>query len=222
MSKMRRRLLGMMNTQSNWYVTDGLLLHMDGIEKGATANAWTSLVGGHVFTPAGGVTFNADNVEFDGVDGMLTNNTFTVPSANSGTIEIVFEKVDGNIGKTLFMPTSGSKRLCIYINSSNIMLWSNYSASPRYSVPSTASVSVNANGCFANGKSVTMDGSDFIASASTSINRIGCRYSSNGNTNFYNGKIYCIRIYSRLLTQAEVFHNLAIDRKRFGIGYPTT
>ena len=46
---------------------------------------------------------------------------------------------------------------------------------------------------------------------------LGGRY-YNGSYNYYfKGKIYCVRVYNRQLTQVEIEHNRKIDKERFGI-----
>ena len=221
MSKMRRRLLGMM--QSYWYVTDGLVLHMDGIEKGATANAWTSLVGGHVFTPVGGVTFNDNNVELDGVDGKLLNHTFITPMIGTGTIELVVENEDIIAFTTVFSHIDGAdfSRLAFGMYQ-GAARWTTKTSSPVYPVTEArTSISANKNNFYVNGVAQTSNGTGYVITNASANSYIGCRY-NHGFERFFAGNIHSIRIYNRLLTQAEVFHNLAIDRKRFGIGYPTT
>lgn len=50
--------------------------------------------------------------------------------------------------------------------------------------------------------------------------RIGCYGGSGGTQSQYtfDGKIYCIRLYSRVLTSEEIASNYAVDVSRFGLG----
>ena len=61
------------------YVQDGLVLLLDGIDKGNVSGAWTDLIGGKSFTNHG-ATFNDDNVQFDGTDDYLDITAFSVPT----------------------------------------------------------------------------------------------------------------------------------------------
>lgn len=198
------------------YVQDGLVLLMDGIEQGGTADVWTSLVGGHVFTPSGGVTFDDNCVVFDGIDGRMLNSSFSTPSTSSGTIEVVYSS-NGGFG-VIYMPKSGAKRLAFSIDSNYYSIYTNVSSSPRYVMAAKASASVSDDGGWCNGVAATQDGSSSLLSSHTTNNRIGCRYNSSTNQTFFNGKIFCIRIYNRRLTAAEVEANRQVDIARFGIG----
>lgn len=199
------------------YVQDGLVLLMDGIEKGGTAGHWIDLVNGHDFEALGGVTFEDNCVTFDGINGYLHNNTFTTPSSNTGTIEIVFAK-EGSTAQVLYAPKSGSQRLAFYLSSTNLLVWSIVTSLPSYQLQDAASVSVNNNGCYLNGSNISPNTSYSMSTSGTTYNRIGCRYNNNVNSNFLNGRIYCIRIYNRQLTADEVEANRQIDIARFGIG----
>lgn len=54
------------------YVQDGLVLLLDGKNKGSDPTAWTDLVNGYVFTNHG-ATFNSDHVSFASGNGEIVN-----------------------------------------------------------------------------------------------------------------------------------------------------
>lgn len=196
------------------YVQDGLVLHMDGIEKGQTPNAWTSLVGGHVFTESGGVVFNDDNLQFSGSQ-RLANTSLTVPSMDIGTIEVVIDAVDIHAFETIFSSIV-SNRLAFGLYTSGIR-WAT-SSKPTYLVSDNASsVSVSNVRCVANSVILSSGTNGWVVNTGASENLIGCRY-NNGYERYFNGKIHAIRIYNRQLTENEVLNNQRVDMARFGIG----
>lgn len=197
----------------NDYVQDGLVLHLDGIEKGDTANAWTSLVGGYKFTATGSPVFNANNVQFDG-SSRLGNNSFTAPLANGATIEVVFSN-EGTIG-VIFSPTAGSKKIAAGLFSTGF-IWNIYSNGDRYPVIDQGSISVNYDRCLYNGVAQSSNGNSYFISSAGTVNSIGCRYYSGSYQSYFTGKIYSIRIYNRKLTEAEQLQNRNVDFLRFGI-----
>lgn len=42
----------------NEYIADGLVLWLDGIDKGDVPNCWIDKIAGHIFTASNGVTFD--------------------------------------------------------------------------------------------------------------------------------------------------------------------
>ena len=194
------------------YVQEGLVLYLDGIEQGGTAGVWTDLVGGHVFSPSGGVAFNADHIALDGT-GSLTNSTFTCPGHSTGTIETVVADNAPEEAAFVFSPKSGGTRLMIHISGYRIRGKAGSNSGPKYVLPvDTASISLTGTVCYVNGVAATQDGTGNMNGGSS--NCVGAR----GSSSKFKGKIYCVRIYNRKLTEEEVLANLAVDRARFGIG----
>ena len=194
------------------YVTDGLVLWLDGIEKGGTSE-WVDKVGGHVFTN-NGATFNNDHVAFDG-DDFLTNTSFSPPSSGSGTIEVVYD--NGAFGTASGMLFAGKTRsgLCFYVSSAKNVIFSIGATSRNKLVATVArsSTSISNARRYENGVAMRTNGSDYCT-GQNNTNHIGRR--STGN--YYTGKIYCIRIYNRQITEAEMLENLAVDNSRFNLG----
>lgn len=73
-------------------------------------------------------------------------------------------------------------------------------------------VNVSRSAIHYNGADVTVNPNDNMSRAVH--NRIGCRGNS---SNIMFGKIYAVRIYSRLLTEDEMAYNNAIDKIRFNL-----
>ena len=196
------------------YVQDGLVLHLDGKQKGNTADAWTSLVGSAVFTNHG-ATFNADNVEFDGTDDYLNNTTFSSPLSGAGTIEVVLDDETFGTKLSLVFMSKTKGGLGFGKNASKHTLWSCGSASRAKPVATLAKASFSVSNVrkYQNGVSMTTSGSDYWGNQNTT-NWIGRRNTGN----YFKGKIYSIRIYNKQLTEAEVMQNLSVDNLRFNLG----
>lgn len=195
------------------YVQDGLVLLLDGIDKGNVSGAWTDLIGGKSFTNHG-ATFNDDNVQFDGTDDYLDITAFSVPTSASGTIEVVMD-IDAISGKhfPVFKPTT-SGGIMFFWASGGYIIWSYTSgnrARPKPTIKKGSWSLSNAGRYLQNGVQMsTMSGTSLAGSNGMYIGR---RLNDYGK-----GKIYSIRIYNRQLTLAEVQQNLAVDNIRFNLG----
>ena len=202
------------------YVKDGLVFWLDGIDKGEGADTWVDKVGGHVFTNHGAV-FNPDHVYLDGNAYLVGSTTQLFPTTESGTIEVVFKK-ESEFGVIIVPPTGGTSATTVsqlsfgFISGYGLM-WSNKTSRPKYSDSlAWGSVSISLARALGGGEALTQNGSSYLSLTSNSPAYIGRRnYSS---TNPFTGKIYCIRMYNRQLTEEEVLHNLAVDNQRFYLG----
>lgn len=210
----RRR--GMVNTTESLpnYVSDGLVLWLDGILKGNDNTQWVDLVGGHVFLNENGAIFNTDNVESSGNN--LKNTSFSTPDVYSGnaTIEVVIQYPDDS-GGNVFMPSSvSSSKIAFGFYKPNasinvIIMRSGSSGSfPTWIAPNhNGSFSVNKNNAYRNGVALTSSGNNYWG-----------RSTENKILGPAGTKVYSIRIYNKYLTEEEVLHNLAIDNERFNLG----
>lgn len=213
---MRRRAMMMRGagngTDLTDYVQNGLVLHMDGIEKGLTPNDyWDSVVGGHRFENLG-ATPNKDNYQFEGGE-YMTNTSFSnnAPKYNIGTIEVVAES-SGNL--RIFRPIISSG-LCFYQISGGILYTCNGGSSP-YLIRTQTKASFSVSGSIRKENGVNMStktGTYLTLTEPKTKNCIG----TNGSTMF-KGKVFSIRIYNRILNENEVMQNLAVDNIRFGLG----
>ena len=238
MDLLKRRQLMLLQEDSagnlSNYVQDGLILHLDGKEKGNNAGKWTDVKNGYQYTN-NGATFNSDHVYFDGVDDYLqganpSNNAMPLGAAGSGTygtIEVVLDFENLNIAAgTVFVPRGNSK-IALYLGSTGSMLYAVDNASSRnYYYPIStlqkASWSISSVRRYENGSPMTLSTSkSYFSGVSTSYNLIGKRNNSS-TPRFFKGKIYSIRIYNKQLTQAEVLQNLAVDNVRFNLGLTLT
>lgn len=193
------------------YVTSGLVLWLDGIDKGPDNTAWVDKVSGYSFTNHG-ATFNANHVSFDGND-YLEESTFTVPTSYVGTIEVCFEDGGGTASRLMFFPkTAGG--VSMGISAAGNVIWSFNASRLQYVSDITkGTVSVSLERALSNGTAMTSAGNDYWG-GTASTNLVGRR----GSGNYFSGKIYSIRIYNRKLTEAEMLANFAVDNTRFNLG----
>ena len=198
------------------YVQDGLVFWLDGIDKGEGANTWVEKKQGYVFENHGAV-FNPDHVYLDGT-AYLENATATTPLVADGTIEVVYQRESAN--GTVLVPTRPSgASYCGFGVVNNTIRWSVFSSSSRYTIPNApalASVSLSADRSLGNGYALTQGSNSYLNQSNNQPSRVGVL---NSNSNFFTGKIYCIRVYSRKLTEAEVLTNYAIDCQRFNFDW---
>lgn len=212
------------------YVTDGLVLWLDGINKGNDNTKWTDLVSGIVFNGVAVASdcFGPDYVQIgSNANTVYQNADFVGPSVDNGTIEVVYESDDINTGQIILLsPRNENFAFAFY--GGDIVWVSAVEGStisrPRVSnAPVFGSVSISANSKFINGVSANTGNNDIVwynayQAYEGLMTSIGRRLTNQGfRYNQFKGKIYCIRIYNRQLTQAEVLANYAVDQSRFSL-----
>jgi hypothetical protein len=223
---MRRREMGLPPAPEPLpeYISDGLVLWLDGKVKGNTTDAWTDLVNGVVFTKKGsGVTFNSDNVQFGNGRNNALHNTSSYVFTNSsvGTIEVCYRDV----------PTSTSESHTIFYSYGNVNYsigFSFYKGTVLFSVGnsvtkltgkwivgSTGTYSISNARAYQNGVNVGFNTNKDYQTRSDVAAIVGA---GKGYYSALNGKIHSIRIYNRHLTEEEILHNQAIDNTRFNLG----
>lgn len=195
------------------YIQDGLVMHLDGIDKGETSGLWSSLVGTSYATLNSHSISNEDNIEMDGA-GCLTVTNAVSTSYLSGTIEVC---CDNSSSGTAIIYLGLSDKMAFTINSSGYsfgMTSSNNQWNPTEPA-SKFTASANSTRFMLNGVSGgTLSNNNWTALTSTTIGGRG------GNNNHYyvTAKIYSIRIYNRKLTYEEMLRNQKVDNARFNLG----
>lgn len=195
------------------YIKNGLVFWLDGIDKGNIPDAWVEKKQGYVFANHGAV-FNTDHVYLNGSSYLDCSGAFTALS-ESGTIEVVYEK-DYDLG-VIIQPA--------YISNANYIaygktggagfVWDSRSAKARYNNdPYIASVSISGARALGNGFPLTQNSTGSLTNTSGSPAHIGV---ANNMNYYFTGKIYCIRVYNRQLTEEEVLANYAVDIQRFNL-----
>ena len=211
------------------YITDGLILYLDGIEQGDTANVWTDLINGlqYVKNSSTGITFNDNNVAFGSSNNQcLYNSRAEFVNASAGTIEACYRDVPTSGTKTLFYSVGigssgyGGQGISFQFVGGNRVAFSAGNAVTRpkngaWTAGATGTYSISAARIYQNGVSKSFTTSTDYPSRINAVSVIG------GNGSYQQtlgGKIHCIRIYNRQLTEEEVLFNQRIDNMRFNLG----
>lgn len=225
---LRRRQMAMSKKEPfvNPYITDGLVLHLDGIEKGSTPEAWTDLINGIIFTKkAKGVTFNNDNVQFGGSNNNCLQNTSSYDFGTSYTItiELCYRDIPTSGTRTAFYAYGTTNRsISFQFLNGNCVVYSAGNGTPpkngNWTAETTGTYSVSTALVMQNGESKGFASTDNYISRKYVGSIIGG--SGRGLTIYecLDGKIHSLRIYNRHLSEEEVLHNQAIDNKRFNLG----
>jgi len=215
------------------YIADGLVLNLDGKNRGGTAGHWVDLIGNNDFEIQGTFEENADNIDFKGsafavVEGVGSYTTL------AATLEAVANQASWSSPQT-YQPIAMSN--C----RGGIIVGTVLRSGSSYGYPSYCRAVSAAN--VTNYKSPDLDGS-YTANNIHSIVRYGGNIKLDGvakaNTNHvpfaypdsvtlgsfelggysitrsFNGKIYAVRLYGRVLTADEMAQNLKVDKLRFG------
>lgn len=195
------------------YVQDGLVMHLDGIDKGQTSGRWTSLVGSTYYTFTTHSTSETNAVLMDGA-GVITATSGTSVSGTAGTIEVCAQYL-GTAGSAIVLNGSASARLC-FIISANGYCFKNSGGSNQWNRTKSAlfTCSANTTRCMLNG---VVGGTKVTNNWSSYSDTIGGR-SSGTNRYYANIRIYSIRKYNRILTEAEMLQNQKVDNARFNLG----
>ncbi len=220
------------------YVQNGLLACWDGYENAGegvhnpSATVWKDLVGGREFSLTG-VTVGADRMHFAGTAssyGILSvaDTAETFNKAVSGTLEIVYAADVGKGGLVLLQSsTSSGIQFAIWDStgkgtfcntvipcsksnpSKSIYTFTSGTATNRVAVRYSSSAPSSAIG---NGENLVSPSNNYYGPNGEQTT-IGTRAAKNGN--HFAGSIYCIRVYNRQLSDAEIAANQAVDVRRF-------
>lgn len=204
------------------YVQNGLYMHLDGKEKGGTANVWSNLAGSGSFTNYG-AAFNSDHIYFDGVDDYLRSTNYgstAFPLRTAGTIEFVIDNENSGTLCVILIGRGNGGRLAAAIQSDGGILYATDNTTARaYYYPistiSKGSFSVSSARYYQNGSLMSLSSSKTYLSG---VNGSYCYIGRRNSGLYFKGKIYSIRMYTRQLTQAEVLQNLSVDNLRFNLG----
>ena len=227
---MRRREMGLPPEPEPLpeYISDGLILWLDGKVKGSTPDAWTDLINGIVFTKrAGGVTFNSDNVQFGSSNNNALYNTSVTNfgTSTSCTIEVCYRDIPTSGSRTAFYSygTGGTSLGFQFVGGNRVAInVGNGGGKPHngvWTAETTGTYSISTARAYQNGvsKGFTSDNSYQTRNAAASIIG-GCGRGASTYYDCLGGKIHSLRIYNRHLSEEEVLHNQSIDNTRFHLG----
>ena len=231
------------DTIDDYVHKEDLLLHLDGINKGGNADAWTDLIEGLVF-PNHGATAEEKGWDLDGQDDWLGYDatSYNLPfNMENCTIEVCFydkaiNQGTGVPGSTAFLCSFGSQsdvgsnqtngayvNLCDssnkkYINGCYLDGSTNVYEDTLIDKIEPNTLSINKSNALHNGQALSSLGTNHWANVKGG-RLIGVQnHGSNRKQNYFNGKIYAIRVYNRILTPAEMLHNQHVDNIRFSLG----
>lgn len=217
MSIFRRNIVNALESRRNSYIEDGLVFHLDAIDRGPDADAWTDLVGGIPYYPTNeDVVFGYDYIKGQ----LLSDRTYDYPDLQS-TIEVCMVGPTRNYSEThsvilgnnwhrniLFATFGDGTRIIATGSLANTFDGVDYNTNIKDSGFHTYSV---------NRKFLLCDGAKFTPNNIGSYHGYNPILRGQSVINKYDNyfKIHSIRIYNRLLTEKEMLHNQEVDRKRF-------
>ena len=224
-------------TDFSGYVQDGLIACWDGIanaEAGAHADnaaVWKDIVGGYEFAltnvtvEENGMTFVGDATSYGTLSAAGTAATFD--AAKNGTMEVVFASRNTSVHQVLLQTPASNGMTFGYNTVGAIVVFSGSVQKPafpfgspgttRHSFSVRFSSGASTSPAFADGSSLNSTGGACWTPGDNDETFVGNRASK---ANGFPGTIYCIRLYSRQLTAAEIVANHAVDALRFANGTP--
>lgn len=202
------------------YIQDGLVFHLDGINKGDDATAWTDLIGGIKFAYNSHSTVNTDNVEMDG-SGCIIADSLVGTDYDKGTIEAALYVPNTNsgiifnnavdYGISIMQAGAG---VSFGNHNANINCQWNFSNK----LLNNTTISISDEHIMRNLEEVTATKAANSWNNGTYSTIGGRNYGSQYNKAF---KMFSLRIYNRKLTVAEMLHNQQVDNQRFNLGLNT-
>ena len=214
------------------YVQTGLIACWDGIDNaGAGAHAdnaavWKDIVGGYEFALTNvtvvenGMTFAGSTTSYGTLSAASTEATFD--AAKNGTMEVVFASRNASVPQVLvqtpagngmtFGYSSGNKAIVPFSGSVQKPAFPFSIGTSMHSFSVRFSSGASTSPAFADGSSLNTTGGGYWSPGEGDETFVGNRASKD---NGFPGTIYCIRLYSRQLTAAEIVANHAVDALRF-------
>lgn len=199
------------------YVKSGIVFWLDGIENTRNGHDAASSKWYDLSSSQRNVTYNSGSVI--GADCCIPNGSMSVTRdsgiSTSYTIEVVVELISTG-GPQMIMPWKGNNYGTVWIGTSGVFYCSAGGSGGAKGVTMPAGINTYA----ARGKAnISINGvaTTIINNNSTWSNTANCiGYYTSAYPDICRSKLYAIRIYNRLLTDAEVAQNAAIDAARFG------
>lgn len=230
--KISKRLFGS-KTNNNFvlgpdkmsYVSDGLIFHLDGIDKGTGAE-WTDLIGGiqfnrsktDIYSTQDGYYFDGDRTSYlSSEEGVWTTGS------DDFTVEVCYYNLKNSLTNYIFHcgANSTNNKFPLFYHDGSTITW--YQGGYVYNASSMTSntkytISLNNDRAIANGSLLQKSNNTDYWDANNTRIRIGAASSGNAFNNPFNGYIYSIRVYNRRLTEAEQLQNQRVDNQRFNLG----
>ena len=209
------------------YVTNGLIFHLDGINKGTGAD-WVDLIGGIQLNTRTGYecTSTLNSWSFPGDNYYYLSSTNDAWSSIGGsddfTIEVCYNNLNTSARTFLFgFGGSSNSKYPIFYHDGTYITW--IQGGYKYNASSMTgnakyTVSLNNDSGLVNGQLIQKTSStDYWDEGHTDI-RIGSASRGGAASAPAKGDIYSIRIYNRRLSQSEQLQNQRVDNIRFNLG----
>ncbi len=202
----------------NDYIRSGLIFHLDGADF--DGDTWTDRVAHITYAKEGtNITKIESGVYFSGEENNYLYSTSKVDAPyNNSTIEIVYRSLKTDWG--VIYTTNNLSHLMYCLGNGRVSYYpgANRATKATGSITSIYTHSVSHTHNYFNGVSMgTADKSSWrnpaqYASVIGAIkrNNYGAEYRAKGY-------LYQIRIYNRILTEAEILHNANIDAQKYNI-----
>lgn len=217
------------DTSEERYITTGLQCYLDATNENTfVGNVWNDISGNNQNAILNGCTYNDNKVAFDGVDDWANLGKQHYPNY---TYEIIFDCNElesayflGNWqdgGGGILMSSTGLLQASTYVNDAYDMITvsEQFNSNTKYKVTYTS----DGKECklYINGELVqttTPNGNIEMPNFMT-ITAIGSNPEKDSidYTSFFNGNVYLVRIYDRVLNEAEVKQNYNFDNVKIGI-----
>lgn len=217
MSWFRRKII---SKQQQDYIKDGLVFQLDGINKGATDGTWVDLIGGVIYTPMGTTIAVENGFELKKLGDYIAGTFLYEYPDVDWTIEVCVEVTkQGGSGCMVFTPNTARtfKNPAFLVRKGKIWGQPYGVTSVIYQDGGTLSYktySMNKERIVFDMQSKTMP------TTKSNHDAYSSRYGIGSSANYYGftGVIHAVRVYSRMLSEAEIMHNQKLDNKRFKLG----
>lgn len=200
------------------YIKAGKVFHLDGADF--DGNTWIDRIGGITYTPEGTVTSQNGGVVLNGSSLLYSSQSADV-SNTIGTLEIVYKPNTLSNYQTILFQRSG--KFSYFLNTNKTVSWRITSSKVATKITNattsiyTHSLSNSYN--YFNGVSMGNGATVKWQNTSQYPSVIGCYWYNSSYKQYYaSGILYQIRIYNRILTEAEILHNQQVDNERYNIG----
>ena len=221
------------------YVQDGLVLHLDGINRGGVSGHWKSLVtynngsgfNDYIDFTLTDATESSDHVSFNGTTskGIANVASLDIP-ANGGTIEVCLKNGELIDEMMCVLHNAYGRNICfsVFKLSGYYYLSMCTGGSTQASSENTAAQTSNSSDLLQGSYSCEIDsfkhnGVDFSyrqprVQNTDASSYLSLMYRHRSDSDAYaKGDIYSIRVYNRQLTDSERAQNYAADQYRFNL-----
>lgn len=224
---------------SNSYAKDGLQLYYDAINNTGdghsnTTTAWKDLSGNHRdgvlenFSNSSTSGWTENSLIFDGTnDGVFIGNQLIDLFKSNNTVEILFSVNETNTRDILIGNYNKSNSINYEIKTDTFRIWINdgtYQDTTTEIIDSANTIKmITVVFDKDNGKIKVFNDSNFLVEfesseiANYNYNWTNVRLGRDvrPESMALNGKIYAVRVYSKILTQTEIVHNYELDKERY-------